>query len=471
MNRPLDLALHDSLQNLTHLRLLIDKSDTFLPPARDLDAGNTPFGYLLDVDLRGALADKINKVGDNLTDLHLRAEDGLDSCLAVERSGNHRRHRAGGRIRGAWSTRTGAGTGGVVPDAASGALEEIRSGVGSAAGDLPVDRIVEKKDLLLLAVIGRSQNLGDGVRQQAGNQRSPERTDAVDDDLCVPDGGRGVGRGFGADFEAEGRDVPKPVDTGGERSVLGLGEVDMRLGQAGESAGEMSITLRLFILAKKVVDLVVGDHVLGDRKASDTTFELADSGGFGTGVRNLVLTDNGCAVLERSGNMMGPAAFDDGPDHGAVSALTEAATGAEEPNGRIKAASKEAGARQEEVSDRGVAEVKDCVRVARALEDLHLKVGEDGPEEGPLVGRDSGPGGVAALTETCKLIPSLFGVFLVKAQVEEIAHSNGLGGRIGSRNQADEAGADVADAGTAKHAEQFGGGAAIVGNGNQVDQW
>ncbi len=165
-------------------------------------------------------------------------------------------------------------------------------------------------------------------------------------------------------------------------------------------------------------------------------------------VRNVILPRYHIAIDEARGDVVRKVGVER-RQHG--DALGHAAERAQQVNGRLEAAGKEARARQEQVADAGARKVE-AAAGPHALDHLEVEAVEVGADELPLGRGDVAPQRVRRLDHVEPLAAG-GGGDLGEAMVEEVLD----GGRLGAPvvgNQPDQARPDIADAcgGSCQHA-------------------
>lgn len=163
-------------------------------------------------------------------------------------------------------------------------------------------------------------------------------------------------------------------------------------------------------------------------------------GGGGRGVGDVVLAGDDGAVAQAGGDVVGKVCVE-GEQNG--DGVGEGADGAEEVDGGLEAAGEEAGAGEEEVADAGAGEAE-AARGPHALDGVEVEAVEVGADEFALGRRDVGPQRVAGFEDVEPLGAGLVGA-AGQAVVEEALDGRRPGVAV-VRDEADEAGADVANA-------------------------
>ena len=258
-----------------------------------------------------------------------------------------------------------------------------------------------------------SERFPHATQDQARHNRRVQAADAVDDRLGFPDHAHDLRVRRRVDLLPVRVDVPDALDPRGQLLLVRLGEQDVRLPQQGQRAGEIGV-LGLHVVCRSDA---LRRHPVRQR-------------GRRAGVRDGVLARDDGPVREAGADVVAEVGVDGGDD-GDVGA--DAANEREQVDGGVEGAGEEPRARQEEVAQRGGAEVEGRGRGARPLEDLQVQVVEhaadelalgwgDGCPQGGRPGHEGLPGGERE------------GGGGREAVVEE-----GVDGQVGRGDEADEA--------------------------------
>lgn len=165
-------------------------------------------------------------------------------------------------------------------------------------------------------------------------------------------------------------------------------------------------------------------------------------------MRDLALAADDFAAAEDGGDVVGEVGVEAAAH---TDVLVEPAHAADELDGRVQVAEKQAGAREKQVAHAGQLEAEGQ---AGALVDLHVHVDEEGQQQHLEGAVDGAPDGVRAVHQLGPLVLGLVGAQR-QAVAEQVADPPDAAGMVVGGNQAHKPGADVADGTPAQHAEDL----------------
>lgn len=248
------------------------------------------------------------------------------------------------------------------------------------------------------------------------------------------------------DLLAVGGDVDEARNGAWERGHVAVVLLEVELGAAeGRVDGVVGGGGR--VRERRADEILHGAVVLGARGPRARARGRAHGRGRRR-VRDLALAADDFAAAEDGGDVVGEVGVEAAAH---TDVLVEPAHAADELDGRVQVAEKQAGAREKQVAHAGQLEAEGQ---AGALVDLHVHVDEEGQQQHLEGAVDGAPDGVRAVHQLGPLVLGLVGAQR-QAVAEQVADPPDAAGMVVGGNQAHKPGADVADGTPAQHAEDL----------------